>query len=91
MTQRRHGDLRPNHHPSGNRGNHVITGFNSVVDDVESLFQLGDPPNYHPDKEASIAASARRAGLDPLEVIYDELLKDDGHAVLYRPSANRGG
>lgn len=34
MTQRRHGDLRPNHHPSGNRGNHVITGFNSVVDEA---------------------------------------------------------
>jgi N-acyl-D-aspartate/D-glutamate deacylase len=65
--------------------------FKSVVDDVEWLFPLGDPPNYHPDKSESIAARASAAGLDPREVIYDELLKDDGRAVLYRPSANRNG
>jgi N-acyl-D-aspartate/D-glutamate deacylase len=59
--------------------------FKSVVDDVEWLFPLGDPPNYHPDKSESIAARARAAGLDPREVIYDELLKDEGRAVLYRP------
>ena len=65
--------------------------FKSLVDDIEWLFPLGDPPNYHPEKSESIAARARRAGLDPHEVIYDELLKDDGRAVLYRPSANREG
>ncbi|MCB2078177.1 MAG: amidohydrolase family protein [Novosphingobium sp.] len=65
--------------------------FKTVVDDTEWLFPLGDPPNYHPDREDSIAARARRAGLDPIEVIYDELLKDEGRAVLYRPSANRLG
>ena len=65
--------------------------FKSVVDDVESLFPLGDPPNYHPAEEESIAGRARLAGLDPMEVIYDELLRDEGRAVLYRPSANREG
>jgi len=65
--------------------------FKTVVDDTDWLFPLGDPPNYHPAMEDSIAARARAAGLDPLEVIYDELLRDDGHAVLYRPSANRQG
>ncbi len=65
--------------------------FKSLVDDIEWLFPLGDPPNYHPEKQDSIAAKARRAGLDPHEVIYDELLKDEGRAVLYRPSANREG
>lgn len=65
--------------------------FKSVVDDTEWLFPLGDPPNYHPALEDSIAARARRDGLDPREVIYDELLKDEGRAVLYRPSANRIG
>ncbi len=63
----------------------------SIVDDTEWLFPLGNPPNYHPEAEDSVAATARRAGLDPREVIYDELLKDEGHAVLYRPSANRFG
>jgi N-acyl-D-aspartate/D-glutamate deacylase len=65
--------------------------FKSVVDDIDWLFSLGDPPNYHPDKEDSIAARARRAGRDPREVIYDALLEDEGRAVLYRPSANRLG
>ena len=65
--------------------------FKSVVDDTEWLFPLGDPPNYHPEIEDSIAARARRAELDPREVIYDELLRDEGRAVLYRPSANRMG
>ena len=39
----------------------------------------------------SIAARARAAGIDPLDLIYDELLKDEGRAILYRPSANRNG
>jgi N-acyl-D-aspartate/D-glutamate deacylase len=65
--------------------------FKSVVDDTDWLFPLGDPPNYHPDAEDSIAARARRSGLDPQDVIYDELLKEEGRAVLYRPSANRFG
>ena len=73
------------------RSNDPNAFFKSLVDDIEWLFPLGDPPNYHPEKNESIAARARRAGLDPHEVIYDELLKDEGRAVLYRPSANREG
>jgi len=65
--------------------------FKTVVDDVEWLFPLGDPPNYHPPLDTSIAAQARASGRDPLDVIYDELLRDEGRAVLYRPSANREG
>jgi N-acyl-D-amino-acid deacylase len=65
--------------------------FKSVVDDVDALFVLGNPPNYHPAQADSIAAQARRQGRPPLAVIYDALLQDDGRAVLYRPSANREG
>jgi len=65
--------------------------FKSIVDDLEWLFPLGDPPNYHPEKEDSIAARSRAEGKDPLEVIYDALLEQEGRAVLYRPSANRDG
>ena len=65
--------------------------FKKVVDDTASLFALGDPPNYHPARDDSIATRAAAAGLNPLEMIYDELLKDDGHAVLYRPSGNTEG
>lgn len=65
--------------------------FKTVVDDTEWLFPLGDPPNYHPTIEDSIAARARRAGVEPVALIYDELLRDEGRAILYRPSANRLG
>lgn len=65
--------------------------FKTVVEDTNWLFPLGDPPNYHPAMEDSIAHRAKAAGKDPMEVIYDELLKDEGNALLYRPSANRDG
>ena len=65
--------------------------FMTLANDTEWLFPLGDPPNYHPAMAESIAARARAAGIDPLELIYDELLKDEGRAILYRPSANRNG
>jgi N-acyl-D-aspartate/D-glutamate deacylase len=65
--------------------------FLSVVEDVEWLYPLGDPPNYHPDQSSSIAGRARAEGKPPMEVIYDALLEQDGHAILYRPTANREG
>jgi N-acyl-D-amino-acid deacylase len=65
--------------------------FKYVVSEHESLFVLGDPPNYHPATDDSIAARARRAGRDPLEVIYDALLERDGHEILYRPMGNQEG
>lgn len=65
--------------------------FLGIVRDVEWLFPLGDPPNYHPSRADSVAARAAREQRDAMDVIYDELLKDDGHAILYRPSANREG
>ncbi len=65
--------------------------FKSIVDDLDWLFPLGDPPNYHPSSEDSIASRARRAGVPPTHVILDELLKEAGHAILYRPGSNREG
>ncbi len=62
-----------------------------IAANVEGLYPLGDPPEYHPDKADSIAGLARRQGRAPMEVAYDELLKDEGRAILYRPSANLEG
>jgi N-acyl-D-amino-acid deacylase len=61
------------------------------VSDNEAIFVLGDPPNYHPSAEESIAAQARRKGLSPPEVIYDALLERNGHQILYRPIGNALG
>ncbi|QEH78222.1 amidohydrolase family protein [Sphingomonas sp. C8-2] len=65
--------------------------FKFIVSDLDCLFVLGDPPNYNPRAEDSIAAKARARGIDPKELIYDALLERDGHEVLYRPMGNAEG
>jgi N-acyl-D-aspartate/D-glutamate deacylase len=54
----------------------------------ERIFPLGDPPDYEPSAESSIAALAARQGRKPAEVAYDLLLEKGGTAILYRPLSN---
>jgi len=54
----------------------------------ERMFPLGDPPNYEPPPESSVAAQARARGVTPEELAYDLLLGDDGKAMLYVAIAN---
>lgn len=59
-----------------------------VVQQTQILFPLGDPPNYAPSPDDSIKARAATLGVDERELIYDELLRQNGRAVLYCPMGN---
>jgi N-acyl-D-amino-acid deacylase len=52
------------------------------------IFPLGDPPDYEPAPETSVAAVAAREGRRPEEVVYDWMLEREGRQLLFAPLAN---
>jgi N-acyl-D-aspartate/D-glutamate deacylase len=52
---------------------------------IANLYQLGDPPDYEPAPERSVAAIAEQQGRRPLEVAYDLMFERDGKELLYAP------
>ena len=67
---------------------HTEAMYKRRVANFDNLYPLGDPPDYEPKPEDSIAARAQRAGVDPAAFAYDYLLENDGTAMLYRPLYN---
>jgi N-acyl-D-aspartate/D-glutamate deacylase len=63
-------------------------GMTRRVSKWDRIFPLGDPPNYEPSPEASVAAMGARQGRAPEDVAYDLLLENGGKAILYRPLSN---
>ena len=59
-----------------------------VVQQTHLLFPLGDPPNYNPAPEDSIKARAATLQVSERELMYDELLRQNGRAILYCPMGN---
>jgi N-acyl-D-amino-acid deacylase len=51
-------------------------------------FVLGDPPDYEPGPERSLAGLAAARGVSPLEVAYDEMAREGGTGLLYLPILN---
>jgi N-acyl-D-amino-acid deacylase len=54
----------------------------------DRTFILGDPPDYEPGPERSLAGVAAATGRTPLEVAYDEMARDGGQGLLYIPILN---
>lgn len=63
-------------------------GGGRLLQGMHRMYELGDPPDYEPDPEASVARRAEREGRDPRELVYDLLLGDGGKAFLYLPFLN---
>jgi N-acyl-D-aspartate/D-glutamate deacylase len=56
--------------------------INLIENRLDRVFLLGDPPDYEPGPEKSIAGLAAREGRDPYEVLYDRMLERDGKELL---------
>lgn len=49
------------------------------------VFPLGETPNYEPDRDHSVAGMAKAAGIAPMDMMYDLLLRDGGRELFYQP------
>ena len=56
-----------------------------MVTNFDNYFQLGDPPDYEPSREMSIARRAQRQGRTPQELTYDIMLERGGRELIYMP------
>lgn len=60
--------------------------FGTSLDDLLSrVFPLGERPDYEPDRSASVTGLAEAAGVRPLEMMLDLLLRADGTELFYQP------
>jgi N-acyl-D-aspartate/D-glutamate deacylase len=61
------------------------------IEKWDRMYPLGDPPDYEPTADKTIAAIAARQGRTPSEVVYDVLMENDGKGILYLPVTNFAG
>ena len=59
-----------------------------LIGRFETMYELGDPPDYEPDAGDSIAARAARGGRAVEDFVYDLLVADQGRTLLYLPALN---
>jgi N-acyl-D-aspartate/D-glutamate deacylase len=59
-----------------------------LADAYARTFLLGDPPDYEPSYDRSLAGLAEAGGKDPLEVAYDAMMVGNGEGLLYVPILN---
>jgi N-acyl-D-aspartate/D-glutamate deacylase len=49
------------------------------------VFPLGERPDYEPDRAQSVTGMAESAGVTPMEMMYDLLIRDGGTELFYQP------
>jgi N-acyl-D-aspartate/D-glutamate deacylase len=62
--------------------------FAMIQHSIDSLYAIGDPPDYEPTPEKTVGAIARSRGEDPLATMYDLMLESNGTALLMLPFFN---
>ncbi len=60
----------------------------SILRSFGKMFVLGDPPDYEPTEDKTVAAIARVRGSTPEAVALDLMLADEGRGMLYLPFLN---
>jgi N-acyl-D-amino-acid deacylase len=64
----------------------LVQGLTAVIiNGFFTMFPLGDPPDYEPGPEKSVAAIAEREGRAAKEVAYDLMMERGGRGFLYLP------
>ncbi len=59
-----------------------------IAGGFDVLFEMSDPVDYDVDTTQSVAAEARRGGVEPASLVYDLLLQRQGRQLLYLPLFN---
>ncbi|ORA83328.1 amidohydrolase family protein [Mycobacterium malmoense] len=62
--------------------------FALVQHSLNRIYALGDPPDYEPTPDRTVAAIAARRGDDPLATLYDLMLEADVGSMLMLPFFN---
>ncbi|MEV0670470.1 amidohydrolase family protein [Mycobacterium sp. NPDC050441] len=69
--------------------NKLFDGMFMLAQNVANrLYHIGDPPDYEPTDERTVAAIAKQRGLDPLAAMYDLMLEANAGAMLMYPMFN---
>jgi N-acyl-D-amino-acid deacylase len=67
----------------------LFDGLNKLLQVATNrLYVLGNPPDYEPGTERTVAAIAGERGVDPLGLLYDLFCEEDGRALLMLPMLN---
>lgn len=63
----------------------------ATIDKFDGMYEIGNPIDYEPVPESSIAARADVLGITPAALAYDILIAHGGEPALYMPFANYAG